>query len=64
MKNILVAYQSLKDGNTVIGNFTFQTDKYPVRYSALQKISEDVKRESGFTGNVVILSVILLGDEE
>lgn len=64
MKNILVAYQSLNDGGTVIGNLTFYTDKYPVRYSDLQKISEEIKRVNGFTGNVIILSVILLGEEE
>lgn len=64
MKNILVAYQFLNDGCTVIGNLTFYTDKYPVRYSDLQKISEEIKRANGFTGNVIILSVILLGEEE
>lgn len=64
MKNILVAYQCLNDGGTVIGNLTFYTDKYPVRYSDLQKISEEIKRVNGFTGNVIILSVILLGEEE
>ena len=64
MKNILVAYQSLKNDTVTIGNWTFQVEEYPVKFSVLQKISEEIKRANGFTGNVIILSVILLGKEE
>ena len=64
MKNILVAYQSLKNDMVIVGNFTFQVEEYPVKFSVLQKISEEIKRVNGFTDNVIILNVILLGKEE